>query len=54
VDYGVELGAAVNENNSHIGINFVQVGEGSVECNRDFIISESVGTVYKLEWVHGI
>ena len=32
-DYGIECGAVVNEKHSHIGVPFVQVGKGRVECN---------------------
>ena len=35
----------------YIGVPFVQVGKGSVDCNRDCIICGSVGAVCKLEWV---
>ena len=52
--YGVECRTVVNEQHSHIGVPFVQVGEGSVECNRDCIICGSVGVVCELEWVQGV
>jgi hypothetical protein len=33
--YGVERGAVVNEQYSHIGVPFVQMGKSSVECTDD-------------------
>ena len=54
-DLGDELGGdysvVINEQHSYICIHFVQVGEGSVECNRDCVICGSVGAVCVLEWV---
>ena len=47
----MELNAVVNEQHSHIGVPFVQVRKGSVECNRDCVICGSVGAVCELEWV---
>ena len=44
----------VNEQHSHIGVPFVQVGKGSVECNRDCVICGSVEAVCELEWVQGV
>ena len=35
------------------GVIFVQVGMGSVECDRDCAICGSVGAVCELEWVQG-
>ena len=43
-----------NEQHSHIGVPLVQVGEGSVECNRDCFICGSVGAVCELEWLQGV
>ena len=36
--YGVERCAVVNEQHSDIAVPLVQVGEGSVECNRNCVI----------------
>ena len=52
--YGVECRAVVNEQHCNIGVPLIQMGEGSVECNRDCILYRSVGVVCKLEWVEGI
>jgi hypothetical protein len=38
---------------STVGVPFVRVGKGSVECNRDCIICGSGVSVCKLEWVLG-
>jgi hypothetical protein len=51
-----ELGGhyGVNELHSHVGVPFVQVGKGSVECNRDCDICGTVGVECELEWVQGV
>jgi hypothetical protein len=41
----------INEQHSHTGVPFVQVGKGSAEGKRDGIICGSVGAVCELEWV---
>ena len=46
----LERRAVVDEQHSHIVVLLVQVGEGSVECNRDYVICGSV----ELEWVQGV
>ena len=52
--YVVECLAVLNEQHSHVGVPFVQVGKGSVECNRDYVIFGSLGVVCELEWVQGV
>ena len=46
--------AVVNEQHFHVGVPFVQVRKGSVECNIDCVICGSVGVVCELEWVQGV
>jgi hypothetical protein len=43
-DYGVECCAVVNEQHSYMGIPFVQVGEGSMECNIILILIFSISS----------
>ena len=47
VTYPYHLGRPVRMSR----IQFVQVRKGSVECNRDYILCGSVGSVSELEWV---
>ena len=44
----------LDEQCSHIGVLFVQVGKDSVECNRDCVICGSVGAVCELDVWEGV
>ena len=49
--YVIEGQAVVDEQYPHICIPFVQVGEGSVQCNGDCVVRGSVRAVGELERV---